>query len=260
MAPSKLTIEAVTACVEWIGKMIDVAGRMSGLIITGAKAWLTYKAAVLAANVAGRLKVATLGLLTSGVGRNRLAVIAASLTTTKWTKALSLLWKTLRLNPLGLVITAVTMLLPLLDKILFKSREVAASQKALIETGKESARMYGEEKARIESLVMVAENENVSLTRRKKAVQELNRIIPGYNAQIDATTGKYKASTEQLREYLALVEKEMRYKANKDKLEQLINAEEQAHHNKDEVEIAQNEIIRNRQAQIDQTQSRGRNV
>lgn len=251
----KAAIEAVTACVEWIGKMIDVAGRMSGLIITGAKAWLTYKAAVLAANVAGRLKVATLGLLTSGVGRNRLAVIAASLTTTKWTKALSLLWKTLRLNPLGLVITAVTMLLPLLDKILFKSREVAASQKALIETGKESARMYGEEKARIESLVMVAENENVSLTRRKKAVQELNRIIPGYNAQIDATTGKYKASTEQLREYLALVEKEMRYKANKDKLEQLINAEEQAHHNKDEVEIAQNEIIRNRQAQIDQTQS-----
>ena len=77
---------------------------------------------------------------------------------------------------MGLVITAVTMLLPLLDKILFKSREVAASQKALIETGKESARMYGEEKARIESLVMVAENENVSLTRRKKAVQELNRI------------------------------------------------------------------------------------
>ena len=246
----KSAIEAVTTCVEWVGRMIDAAGRMSGIIITTAKAWITYKAAVLAANMAGKLKAATLGLLTAEVGRNRLAVIAANLTTAKWTTALKLLWRTMRLNPLGLVITAVTLLLPLLDKIISKSNQVAASQKAVLEAGKEASRMYGEERAQIESLIMVAENERVSLDRRQKAIKELNRLIPDYNAEIDATTGKYKANNDQLRKHLELLEKEMRYKANKNKLEQLIAAEEAARQHKDDTVIAQTSLINDRKSKI----------
>ncbi len=109
---------------------------------------------------------------------------------------------------------------------------------AWTEASKEAAKQYGEQKGKIQALIMVAENENLSLERRKKAVAELNRIIPNYNAQIDATTGKYKASKQALDAYLISLEKEMRYKANESKMRELVAAAEEARDAYDEAEIA----------------------
>ncbi|MDE5785441.1 MAG: hypothetical protein K2H98_02820, partial [Duncaniella sp.] len=72
------------------------------------------------------------------------------------------------------------------------------------------------------------------------------RIIPGYNAKIDETTGKYTAAKEALDKYLISLEKEMRYKANEAKLQELTSAAEAARDAYDEAEIKAQRVGRTR--------------
>ncbi|MDE5758424.1 MAG: hypothetical protein K2H85_07395, partial [Allobaculum sp.] len=118
--------------------------------------------------------------------------------------------------------------------------EATEKTDAWTEASRTAAKQYGEQKGKIESLLMVAENENISLDRRKKAVAELNRIIPGYNAKIDETTLKYIASKEALDKYLQSLEKEMRYKANEQKMSELLATAEEARDAYDEAIINYN--------------------
>lgn len=78
-----------------------------------------------------------------------------------------------------------------------------------------------DQKLKIEQLVKAAEDEKVSLENRKKAVNELNRIIPDYNAQLDATTGKYKANKSALDSYLQSLSKQMQLEAAQEQLQNL---------------------------------------
>lgn len=78
-----------------------------------------------------------------------------------------------------------------------------------------------DQKLKIEQLVKAAEDEKVSLDNRKKAVAELNRIIPDYNAQLDATTGKYKANKSALDSYLQSLSKQMQLEAAQEQLRNL---------------------------------------
>lgn len=78
-----------------------------------------------------------------------------------------------------------------------------------------------DQKLKIEQLVKAAEDETVSLENRKKAVNELNRIIPDYNAQLDATTGKYKANKTALDSYLQSLSKQMQLEAAQEQLQNL---------------------------------------
>lgn len=115
--------------------------------------------------------------------------------------------------------------------------DASESTDAWTESNKEASRQYGEQKGKIEALIMVANNESLSLARRKKAVQELNRIIPDYNARIDETTGKYTASKAALDAYLESLDKELRYKANESKMQELAAAAEAARDAYDEMAI-----------------------
>ena len=67
-------------------------------------------------------------------------------------------------------------------------------------------------------LVAAAQNETLSLEERRKAVDELNRIIPDYNASLDATSGKYKANTQALQDYIAELTRLYEIEGAKDKL------------------------------------------
>ena len=140
-------------------------------------------------------------------------------------------------NPIMLVVGLIAALIAAF--VGFNSEVDKATEKtdAWSESNREASKQYGEQKGKLEALIMVAENENLSLDRRKKAVAELNRIIPGYNAKIDETTGKYTASKKALDEYLLSLEKEMRYKANESKLQELSAKAESARDAYDEKAI-----------------------
>lgn len=156
---------------------------------------------------------------------------AAAVATRLWNAALMA-------NPIILIISLLAMAVAAIMGYNSAMDDATEKTDAWTEASKEAAKQYGEQKGKIQALIMVAENENLSLERRKKAVAELNRIIPNYNAQIDATTGKYKASKQALDAYLISLEKEMRYKANESKMRELVAAAEEARDAYDEAEIA----------------------
>lgn len=236
-----------------IGAVVTVVGKLVGLftgLFTQTKigraalnglvaAFVAYKVAVLLSSQALRTFVA--GLATKGAAliKEKIATIAATVATRGFTAELLA-------NPFTLVAVALAAVVAGIIGYNSSVDEATKSTDAWTEASKKAGGQYGEQKAKIEALIMVAENENLSLDRRRKAVVELNKIIPGYNSQIDETTKKYNASKEALDSYLTSLEKEMRYKANAEKLEELLSAVEAARDAYEEAEIAAQNYRRNR--------------
>lgn len=54
----------------------------------------------------------------------------------------------------------------------------------------------------IEALTRVAKDETRALTDRKQAIEELNRIVPGYNASLNASKGLYVENTTAINNYI----------------------------------------------------------
>ena len=106
-------------------------------------------------------------------------------------------------------------------KTLSKMNEMSASEKALAEVRQKGQEGIVEEKNKIEALIKVAKDEKLSLDDRQKAVQALNKIIPNYNAQLDATTGKYKENKKALDDYLNSLAKKYELEGAKDLLKEI---------------------------------------
>ena len=106
-------------------------------------------------------------------------------------------------------------------KTLSKMNEMSASEKTLAEVRQKGQEGIVEEKNKIEALIKVAKDEKLSLDDRQKAVQALNKIIPNYNAQLDATTGKYKENKDALDDYLNSLAKKYELEGAKDLLKEI---------------------------------------
>lgn len=83
-----------------------------------------------------------------------------------------------------------------------RTKEMTTAQERLAKIRDEAMKKAGEEISRIKHLAEIARDEYEALDERKKAVEELNRIVPEYNAQIDQTTGKYRENKEALDNYI----------------------------------------------------------
>lgn len=59
------------------------------------------------------------------------------------------------------------------------------------------------------------------MNERRKAVNKLNQIIPNYNAQLDTTTGKYKANKKALDSYLKSLQRKYELEGAKDELKRI---------------------------------------
>lgn len=106
-------------------------------------------------------------------------------------------------------------------KTLSKMNEMSASEKVLAEVRQKGQEGIVEEKNKIEALIKVAKDEKLSLDDRQKAVNALNKIIPNYNAQLDATTGKYKENKKALDDYLNSLAKKYELEGAKDLLKEI---------------------------------------
>lgn len=108
----------------------------------------------------------------------------------------------LKLSPWGLIFGSITLVVGAL--LMFNKRTDAAAkaQKMFNDIKKEAISNAAEEKSKIDLLVAAARDEKLSLDERRKAINELNRIIPNYNGQLDETTGKYRENKRALDDYL----------------------------------------------------------
>lgn len=81
-------------------------------------------------------------------------------------------------------------------------REATTAQERLQKIKDKAIKSTQEEVNRIKLMIKFAEDETNALQERLKITEELNEIIPHFNAQIDKTTGKFIASKEAVEEYL----------------------------------------------------------
>ena len=132
--------------------------------------------------------------------------------------AMATLNKTFKANVFGIVITAVTLLAMKLWELKKATDANALAEKAISQIRSDAQKQVVEEKLKLENLIAVAKDETASLKDRYTAVNELNRIIPGYNASIDETTGKYKASDKALTDYINSLVRLYEIQGAKDKL------------------------------------------
>lgn len=109
---------------------------------------------------------------------------------------------TMKASVFGLIAAGVALLAMKLWDMKKAADASALAQKALNNIRAEAQKQVVEEKLKLENLIKVANDEKLSMDERYKAVDALNKIVPRYNATIDKTTKKFRASDKALKAYI----------------------------------------------------------
>ena len=102
-----------------------------------------------------------------------------------------------------------------------RTNEATASQEALSKVSKKADEEFSTQAATIDRLNGVLKNETASLDQKKKALGELESIIPDYNASLNKEGELINNNTEAIRAYLVQLEKQIKLKAAQEELEEL---------------------------------------
>lgn len=136
-------------------------------------------------------------------------------------------------SPWGAVLAVVTAITAAL--VIFRKRvsEVSAEQAALDRINKKASEEYDTQAAHVKQLSDVLHNNKVGLNERRKALDELKSIIPGYNAMLDEEGNLTEDNTKAIDDYLVALEKEIKLKAAKEELEEAYRKQRQLEKQRD---------------------------
>ena len=136
-------------------------------------------------------------------------------------------------SPWGAVLAVVAAITAAL--VIFRKRvgEVSAEQAALDRINKKASEEYDTQAAHVKQLNDVLHNNKVSIGERRKALDELKSIIPGYNAMLDDEGRLTKDNTKAIDDYLLALEKEIKLKAAKEELEEAYRKQRQLEKQRD---------------------------
>lgn len=132
-----------------------------------------------------------------------------------------LLNKAILKNPYALIAASIVALVAGVWAFSRSTDAATKAQKKLNDVKTEAVEKMQEEKQKIDALISVAKDEAKTINDRQTAIKELNRIIPDYNAQLDATTGKYIENKQALDNYLTSLQKQYEVEGAKDLLKDL---------------------------------------
>lgn len=221
-------VSSTSASMRVLLTMIKFVKENKVAITSLAAAIATYTVAVNLAAIKDKLHTAYIVAKSAAMHLHKVAVLAASVAYNRMTgnvtranAAMKLLNATMKTNPWGLLASLIVGAGVALAGYIKKQREAVTTTKTLDSVRKTAAQNMVEETNKINLLVAAANNEKLSLEERKKAVDKLNSIIPNYNAQLDATTGKYQANKEALDDYLEALRYKYELEGAKDKLAEI---------------------------------------
>lgn len=138
----------------------------------------------------------------------------------RWVKSMTAFKALIRgFNPWVIGLTAAVVALG--SAYVLMSKRQTAAQRDIQAAESEAARKTGERRGQIELLIATAKNEELSLDRRKRAIEKLNRMIPNYNAQLDETSRKYTANKDALDDYLDSLQKRYMLESMEGKIKDL---------------------------------------
>ena len=142
-----------------------------------------------------------------------------------WTEKLVVanksLMASLKANPWMLAISALTVVIGLLVDYQRNQNKITQSMRSMSSINKKTADEYDKQAAKIDSLTSMINNNTLSLDERRKKIDELKSIVPGYNAQLSEEGVLINNNTEAIKEYLKQLEKQIKFKAAQDELEEL---------------------------------------
>ena len=126
-------------------------------------------------------------------------------------------------NPLlvaiGATIAAIGAGIAYLNKRMEESGRIAKEQANLLTNVNAQ---YREQNIRLQVLLNTAKNENESLQERKKAVEELNKIVPKFNADIEETTGLFVGNNKALKDYISNLKQKITLEAYEGKIKEYL--------------------------------------
>ena len=221
-------VSSTSASMRVLLTMIKFVKENKVAITSLAAAIATYTVAVNLAAIKDKLHTAYIVAKSAAMHLHKVAVLAASVAYNRMTgnmtranAAMKLLNATMKTNPWGLLASLIVGAGVALAGYIKKQREAVTTTNTLDSVRKTAAQNMVEETNKINLLVAAANNEKLSLEERKKAVDKLNAIIPNYNAQLDATTGKYQANKKALDDYLEALRYKYELEGAKDKLAEI---------------------------------------
>ena len=149
------------------------------------------------------------------VGKTTLASKAAAVAQLLWNKAVMA-------NPYGFVIGALTTIAGIIWLVASRTKELTALQQSHVNIQNNVNSKYEEQAAKIDILNQKIRNENISNAERKKALEQLKAIIPGYNGLLDKEGKLINDNKKAIDDYLVSLEKQIRLKATQEEWENII--------------------------------------
>lgn len=141
---------------------------------------------------------------------------------------------TMKASVFGLIAAGVTVLSLKLWDMHKKQKEAAASAKELETMERDLNAQVNEQTAKVKQLNETMRNEKISMDRRKEALNELKKIIPGYNGLLSEEGRLTRDNKNAIDDYLVSLEKEIKLKAYKDKLVELYKQKSDLEDKRDE--------------------------
>lgn len=127
----------------------------------------------------------------------------------------------LNVNLLHLMATAIFVSVLAISRLTRGLTDAEKAQQALNKARAEGDKQVAKNKVELEALFKIAENENLSLERRKKAIDAINKISPEYLGNITLETINTQEARKAKEDYIKTLAKEARTKAILSQLEEI---------------------------------------
>lgn len=148
--------------------------------------------------------------------------------TTRAAAAMRVLNTTVKANPFVRLLSIILSVGGALATLFMTSKKAAAgveqiakAEDILAETQRDANKSVGEQMAKVNSLTAILRNNNARLSERQKALEELKRIVPGYNALLDKEGRLTQENTAALAKYREELMRVATQKAAQAKLEKV---------------------------------------
>lgn len=124
-------------------------------------------------------------------------------------------------NPWGVLVLFASTYIGLLMDLKRRQDSITESQRVMTRISKESADRYDKEASRIKVLTNMVHDNYLSYNDRIKALNELKKIVPGYNADLNDEGKLINDNTDAIRDYLTVLEKQIKLEAAREELTEL---------------------------------------
>ena len=202
---------------------VAIAAYTTGLVIT--TAWQKRALAVKLLNiVADKAQAAWLAIKTAATMAWNAVLALLTWNYERATIAQILFNRAMAANPLGLVLSAVASLITLIIAFTRKTEDLTQKRSILNEVQQEGMKKAAEEIGLVQRLHNIVRNSKEAYDTRRKAIEHLQRIVPGYHASLTKEGKLTERNTKAISDYIRSLQNKALAEAAYDKLVELQKA------------------------------------